>query len=280
MYFVTLKLKNAVLIFAAVIALFAGLFTYQKITAADKEGIKVPIIMYHSILKDTAKSGTYVITPYQLEDDIKYLTDNGYTCVFINDLIKFTYDGVPLPEKPVVLTFDDGHYNNETYLLPLLEKYNQKAVISIVGKYTEDFSEKPDENPNYAYLSWKNVKELTASGKIEIGNHSYNMHSLSRRKGTHKIKGESSEAYAAALTSDVMKMQALCSDNLETAPNFFTYPFGSISNESCDILKECGFLATLSCGEGFNYLTGEKDELYMLKRCIRTDKRSVRDILG
>ena len=279
-FFFTLNINSIVLLLAALVSIFAGFFTYGKITSANNSGIKVPIIMYHSILKDESKSGDYIITPTQLEDDLKYLKENGYTCIFVNDLIEYEQNGTALPDKPIILTFDDGHYNNKTYLLPLLEKYNQKAVISIVGKYTENYSEHPDENPNYAYLSWKNVNELLSSGRIEIGNHSYDMHSIGRRKGTHKIKGETSDAYAAALTSDIEKMQTLCRNNLGTEPKFFTYPFGSVSTESYDILKNCGFSATLSCGEGINYITGDKDELYMLKRCIRTSRRSVCDILS
>ncbi len=276
---VSLNIKS--IIFFLIAAISFGIFAHSKKTSVktDAGSVNVPIIMYHSILRDPSKSGTYVITQNQLEEDFKYLKANGYTCIFVNDLIEYVNGETHLPPKPIILTFDDGHYNNETYLLPLLEKYDQRAVISIVGKYTEDYSQNPDENPNYAYLSWKNVNELLESGRIEIGNHSYNMHSIGKRKGTHKIKGETSDAYAAALTADIEKMQLLCHDNLGLTPKVFTYPFGSVSTESYDVLKNCGFAASLSCGEGMNCITSDKEDLYMLKRCIRTNKRSVQNIL-
>lgn len=278
-YFTSVKLKSIIIMFLSAFFFLGILFVFEKTKAADNAEIKVPIIMYHSVLKDTSKSGRYTITPTQLEDDLKYIVENGYTTVFIDDIIRYVYNNKPLPAKPIILTFDDGHYNNKTYLLPLLEKYNQKAAVSVVGKYTDTYSEAPDENPNYAYLSWKNLNELISSGRVEIGNHSYNMHSLSQRKGTHKIDGESFEAYAHSLTADVMKMQALCAAQLGSAPDFFTYPFGSVSDESVEILKNCGFRATLSCSEGINSLTRNPDELFLLKRCIRTNTRSLRDIL-
>ena len=283
MRFVTVRLKTLALVFAAVLIVLAAAASVEKaVTTAGEvqDGLALPIIMYHSVLKDTAKSGKYVITPDAFEQDLKFLQSSGYTAVFMSDVIDYVKSGKELPPKPIVLTFDDGHLNNETYILPLLEKYNQKAVISIVGEYTQRFSDNPDENPNYAYMSWKNVREVIDSGRVEIQNHSYNMHSLGKRKGTHKIKGESSEHYHSELVSDVEKMQKACEENLGYVPNVFTYPFGSISLESCDYLKEIGFSATLSCGEGMNYITDDPECLFLLKRCIRTDTRSVEQILN
>lgn len=280
--FITIHIKKIFLLLFTVFFAVLSVCIYKKTAAVDvsEKGIPVPVIMYHSILKDPSRRGRYVISPTQLEEDFIYLESNGYTCIFIDDLINYVRNNTELPKKPIIMTFDDGHYNNKTYLLPLLEKYNQKAVISIVGKYTDDFSENPDENPNYAYLSWKNVNELLQSGRIEIGNHSYNMHSVGMRNGTHKMKGETAEAYASVLFSDLGKMQLLCREKLEITPAVFAYPFGSVSTESYTVLKECGFSASLSCEEGMNYITKDKDALYMLKRYIRTDKKSLQSILG
>ena len=264
---------------AAAAILFFG-FSEKDVPAdSEAEAVKVPIIMYHSVLKDSTKSGKYVITVPQLEADIKYISENGYTSIFITDLIDYVQRGTPLPEKPIILTFDDGHFNNETYLLPLLEVYDCRAVISIVGEYTDRYTEQPDENPNYAYLSWGNVRDVLASGRIEIENHSYSMHSAGARLGAGRKRGESDEAYRRALTEDLGKMQRLCTEQLGYAPPVFTYPFGSIGKTSVDILHDMGFSASLSCNEGFNYI-GRNSSLHLLKRCIRTNTRSVADILN
>ena len=86
--------------------------------AATAQGVEVPIVMYHSVLKDESRHGQYVISPAELESDLKYLRDHGYTTILIEDLIAYTQGG-PLPEKPVLLTFDDGYYNNYLYAFPL-----------------------------------------------------------------------------------------------------------------------------------------------------------------
>jgi len=244
------------------------------------ETVKVPIIMYHSILKDTKKSGKYVITPSQLEADLKYIRDNGYTTIVMQDLIDYVYNGAELPEKPIILTFDDGYYNNYLYAYPLLKTYNQKAVISIIGKYTDMYTENPDENANYAHVTWDNANEMQNSGFVEIQNHSYDMHTTDKgRNGTKKKKGETSEQYKKVLNDDIGRLQGMFLERMGYKPTTFTYPFGSISLESVDIIKDMGFVASLSCESGMNKLKRDPEELYRMKRYIRTPKESVEEIL-
>lgn len=238
--------------------------------ANSEEYIKVPIIMYHSILKDPSRSNKYTVTPSVLEEDLKYIKDNGYTTVTISDLISYVYDDTPLPEKPIVLTFDDGHYNNYGYLFPLLEKYDMKAVISIVGSYTDKFTETDEANLNYSYLRWKDIKELMDTGRIEFQNHTYSLHSnTGKRNGTKKIKGETDEHYKNVLEEDILKLQQKFEENTNYTPQCFTYPFGGISNSSLNIIKELGFKASLSCEQGINKLTKNPNSLYLLKRYNR-----------
>ena len=220
------------------------------VIATSEDYIEVPIIMYHSILKDSSRSNKYTVTPAVLEEDLKYIKDKGYTTVTIADLISYVYDNKPLPEKPIVLTFDDGHYNNYGYLFPLLEKYDMKAVISIVGSYTDKFTETDEANLNYSYLRWKDIKELMDTGRIEFQNHTYNLHSNTGK-------------------DDILKLQQEFEENTHYTPQCFTYPFGGISNASLDIIKELGFKASLSCEQGINKLTKNPNSLYLLKRYNR-----------
>lgn len=240
------------------------------VIASSDDYIEVPIIMYHSILKDPSRSNKYTVTPSVLEEDLKYIKDNGYTTVTISDLISYVYDDTPLPEKPIVLTFDDGHYNNYGYLFPLLEKYDMKAVISIVGSYTDKFTETDEANLNYSYLRWKDIKELMDTGRIEFQNHTYSLHSnTGKRNGTKKIKGETDEHYKNVLEEDILKLQQEFEENTNYTPQCFTYPFGGISNASLNMIKELGFKASLSCEQGINKLTKNPNSLYLLKRYNR-----------
>lgn len=243
-------------------------------TISTKDGVPVPIIMYHSVLKSAKNQTKYIVTPTQLENDLIWLKNNGYTTVSISDLINYVYNNMSLPEKPVVITFDDGYYNNLTYLYPLLKKHNMKASISVVGIYSEEFSKTLDLNPSYAHLTWDNIKQMQESGLVEILNHSYNMHSNSTRKGSSIMKDEDENTYKALFTADVMKTQELLSNNCGITPNVYTYPFGYMCDEAESTLKELGFLATLSCYEKVNYITHDAECLYKLKRFNRSSTLS------
>ena len=192
-----------------------------------------------------------------------------------------------LPEKPIVLTFDDGFENNLEYGLPLLEKYDMKAVVSIVGQYAEKFSSIDDSNPEYAYLTWDNIKELVDNDRLEIGNHSYNMHMLpgdknnkDNRKGVGQKNGESDETYREKFIADTEKNQQLLKDNCDITPVTYAYPYGEMCKNSEAILKELGYRATLSCLQKDNYITqGNPDSLYCLSRYLRSNTKSVAQLL-
>lgn len=240
----------------------------------------VPILMYHNIFRSVNDGGKYIISEAAFEEDLKYLKENGYTTIVIKDLIDHVYEGKDLPEKPVVLTFDDGYFNNYAYAFPLLKKYESKAVLSIIGYYTDMYTESPDENPGYSHVTWDNVKEMMNSGLVEMQNHSYNLHTTDMgRNGSKKKRGESREEYKKVLVEDLGKLQKEFEENTGYVPTTYTYPFGSVSNDSFDIVKEIGFKASLSCESGMNHVSRDVEDLYMLKRYLRTPQKSAAEIL-
>ncbi len=270
----TIKLRNIVMLF---IILSLVLVTVAFV-AADEECVEVPVIMYHGILKDKNYHGRFVISPEQFEQDLQWLKKEGYTAVFMADLINYVEKGTPLPKKPIVLTFDDGYYNNYIYAYPLAKKYNTKIVISAVGKFSEQLSD--EKSAYYSHLSWQDMKEMTDSGVVEMQNHSYDMHSVTdKRNGSKKNNNESEQQYKEIFSADTIKTQQLIKDATGKLPTTYTYPFGSVSKSSYSILKELGFKASLSCSRGINKITREKDCLFMLKRFIRPHNNPVWEIL-
>lgn len=244
---------------------------YYLASGRVKDGTQaqVPVIMYHSLVK--GGNSDYVIDPKVFEKDLKYLKKEGYTTILSSDLIRFVEDGVPLPEKPILLTFDDGSYNNLLYGLPLLEKYDMKALMSVVGSFADKAEQTGDNNPDYSYLNWKQIRDLYMSDHVEIGNHSYDSHDQnSPRKGMLQLPGESEKDYARYLKTDLGKMQKKLENVTGDPPVTFTYPFGAISEPSEKTIKKIGFQVSLSCYEGTNVITkGDSDCLYRLKRYLR-----------
>lgn len=252
--------------------ILSSICVYSNVKANVEPSIKVPIIMYHSILK--SQSGDYIVHPDVLEKDLLYIKEHGYETITMSNLIDYVYENKPLPNKPIIITFDDGHYNNLIYVLPLLKKHNMKAVISIVGKYTDTFTKTDEANPNYGYLRWKDVNELIKSETIEFQNHTYDLHNIAARKGCMKKYNETKEHYINLLSNDILKLQEEFKTNTDYTPNTFTYPFGAISNDSINVIKNLGFKASLSCENGVNNITKDVNCLYNLKRNNRTSNIS------
>lgn len=265
----------------AVVLLLFGIWTandnfYQQglVAIAEKEqSISLPVLMYHSVVKKVAKQGEYIITVDQLKKDILYLKSQGYETVSIAQLIAYVEEDAPLPEKPVLLTFDDGFYNNYCYVYPVLKETNSKAVISVVGSFVEAAS--PDqENAGWSYLTSKEIGELATSGLVEIENHSYDFHHLKGRNGCLPKKGEPENTYKAIFRNDTLENQKIITESGAPLPLCYTYTFGAYNKETEQMLKEMGFLCTLGCQEGINQITHQDNSLYLLKRYNRASGKS------
>jgi len=226
--------------------------------------------MYHSLLADPARAGEYVVSPAVLEQDLQTLRQRGYTCVLMRDVIDYVLRGTPLPEKPVVITLDDGYLNNLLYLPEILERNDACAVISVVGEYIDIFSRQADPNPSYAHMTWTDIGQLSRNGRIEIANHSYNLHHQQPRKGAQQNPGESDAHYRQLLTEDALALNRALLQHGGTAPQVYTYPYGQITPGADDILRDAGFAATLSCYERVSTVVqGQPSSLYSIGRFNR-----------
>lgn len=246
---------------------FAGWKSAPAMAPENGEGIPLPVIMYHNVLPDgEGELGEFVISASELEADLAYLRDCGYETVTASQVFDAVRGVGNLPEKPVMLTFDDGFESMEQVVLPLLSKYDAKAVAALVGEYTDLYSGDVPKELSYSHASWEQAGILADSGLVEIANHSYSMHELGSRQGARRMPGESSAHYQQALRDDLLLMQEKCRDNLGKEPRAFCYPYGFYTKESEEIVKELGFSLTFTCEQGVSCLTDSKDCLYGLKR--------------
>lgn len=247
------------------------------VAAATAESVEVPVVMYHSLLKDESMHGQYVISPAEFENDLKYLREHGYTTILTEDLIAYTKGG-SLPEKPVLITFDDGYYNNYLYAYPLAKKYNSKFVISPIGYCSDLYTDTPDENAYYSHCTWAELREMTGSGLVEVENHSYNLHqSQGGRLGVRKLPGESETQYKQLVTGDLLQAQQAIEEKVGIRPVTFVYPFGAMSRSTPEIIRELGFQCTLSCEEHVSKVTRDPNSLYDLGRFLRRSGVSSRE---
>lgn len=240
-------------------------------TTIQKQEITFPIVMYHHLSEDPSLLGDYVLSVDQLEQDLIYLKEHGYTSITTKELIDWCNGTGTLPEKPVMITFDDGYESTGVYALPLLKKYGMHGIMSIIGAVAQQFTDQPDHNLRYSHLNWDAITELTSDpdDALEVQCHTYNMHHLSPRKGCTKCAGESKSAYYAALTQDLNTFQTQFAQHTGQKTNALALPFGSYTKDTIEIAEEAGFQMIFTCTEQVNHLTGDPKELLELCRFNR-----------
>lgn len=124
------------------------------------EGYTVPTLMYHAVSDDMWGFPELFVSPSEMEAQLQYLTENGFTPIHFSDLAY-----IDQIEKPVLLTFDDGYLDNYTELFPLLQKYNCKATIFVITGSL---------GVNEHYMTWEQAKEMADSGLVSIQSHTVN----------------------------------------------------------------------------------------------------------
>ena len=135
-------------------------------------GRKLPVLMYHHVVEDGQECNDMTVTVSRLREDLQWLRDSGYTTVLPRELAA----GEPLPEKPVLITFDDGYRSNYNLAFPIFQEFEAKMIISVMV-YMQD-------NAASDFITWAMCREMIDSGLIEIGSHTYLLHNLDERGGS------------------------------------------------------------------------------------------------
>lgn len=259
----------------------------RAVLAPAENSVLLPVVMYHHICEASSRWGDYVIPPEQFEEDLLYLSERGYQTVTPAQVLEFVQNGTPLPEKGVMLTFDDGYESTYAYAFPLLDQYGMTAVISVIGAEAERYSD-PDvpRHLNYSHANWEQLREMTESGVFTIGSHTMDLHrdgTNGTRKGIVIRKGESEADYQSALSADLSALNTRMEEELGAAPFVFAYPFGALCKEAKPVLSDLGFTVWLTCAEKVNTVTqGQKTPVVLgrFNRAHRYDTAAFFQKLG
>ena len=267
-----LKHKNIFLALILSLIICLSVFTKSSVlsvSAKPTSSLPLPILMYHHISTKKGDLGKYVISPEEFESDIVFLKSKGYQTVTVGEILNCIEKKLPFPEKSVIITFDDGYLSFFEYAYPILQKHSCKAVLSTIGYYTELYTKTGERNPSYAHVTFEDITTMHLSGLVEIANHSYDMHNLSRRKGISKKQNEDIATHRDIITKDILKTQELLKQNISFSPYIFTYPFGFHDKESEEIVASLGFKASFICEEKVNFIDYSNSTLFNLGRYNR-----------
>lgn len=161
----------------------------------------VPILMYHYISDPPPGSDRYrwalSVTPANLDAQMSYLKQAGYHAITLYQLYDYLAQGQPLPEKPIVLTFDDGYVDAFTHAAPILQKYRFVGTFFIM-------TGPADRGGAGGYLTWDQIRAMTAAGMdIELhGGEHYDLRNRSDDFLANQIAG-GKEAIEAHITRPV-----------------------------------------------------------------------------
>ena len=216
--------KNFLIIILVLVLIIVTVLVILSKTMKDKNtNVKIPILLYHDFVTTVPDSDpdnfNYINTPQSFEENIKVLLDNGYTFISFPELNDANNGKISLPEKPILITFDDGYYSNYEYVFPILKKYNVKASIFVV---TDKIGTEIDGK---RYLNWEQCKEMQDSGLVKIFSHS-KRHVFYDKLPVRMIRDDVTQSYKII-------EENLGSKNLKV----FAYPYGAYTKETVWALK-------------------------------------------
>lgn len=232
------------------------------------------VIGYHEVTDDKdALIPQYSVTTAHFEEQVRYLQKNGFHFISVDQLLKAHQGKISLPEKPVLLTVDDGYENFYQNVYPFVKANKVPVVLAVVGSWLEP---KPNQMVNFGdeeiarnkILTWAQLKEMSQSGYVEIASHSYNLHrgiignpqgnsepAATTRFYDAKTKTyEGDGAYAKRIYDDLKKNNDLIKAHGIPSPRVMVWPYGRYNLETVRIAKELGMPITVSLDDGPVYL--------------------------
>ncbi len=246
---------------------------------------QVPVLMYHH-LTDTDPNDV-TVTPANFEGQIAALKAAGYTAIGFDELIAYVQDaGAVLPDKPVLITFDDGYASNYEYAWPILARYGMKGTIFAIGVSMGRDTYKDTGYPIHPHFSADQAREMVASGVMDIQSHTYDMHQSAAyetgpaRTSASMLPGETEEDFMAALTIDLAMSRAALEPVSGGPVNVLAYPLGVYSDLTQAVYAQQGIQVTLGTREGVNTVVrGLPQSLMGLKRFSVNDSVTPEQLL-
>ena len=210
----------------------------------------VPVIMYHEfVTQEDLDSGVlfdeYAIYKEDFESDLRWLKENGYTTITAAELLAYLTGEGTLPDKPILLTIDDGKWGVYKNAWPLLAQYDMTASLAVIGEWVEEATQDPEyrAGPEAPFCTWEEIAEMSRSGHMEIVSHTYGLHVYSHdgRQGASTAPGESAQAYVPVAYGDYRTVCYYFEKYGLEDPQVLSYPYSVRTGASDDAWRTCGY---------------------------------------
>lgn len=211
----------------------------EKVSDTFAEYRRVPILIYHYI-REEKSSSDLVIPKHRFREQMKYLKDNNYTTITLDELYTHFKDGTLLPQKPVVITVDDGDKELFVNVFPILKEFNLKATFFVI-------TGRIDKHPKH--LSSQELITLQENG-IDIESHTVHHEKLDDLTYAHQL---------ATLQNSKAVLERL----LKKEVKHIAYPYGAYNYETLKAVRDAGYKTAVS---GIRELAAKTNGLYELHR--------------
>ncbi len=217
---------------------------------------KVPIMMYHDILPE--KQVFFDVTPAEFEAALQTIQKNGMTPIALDQLVEHLRTGIPLPKKPIVLTFDDGYLGHYKYVYPLMKKYNVPAAFAI-------YPAKVGTTKGRSAVTWEQLSEMIADPLVTIASHSV----------THPLNlGELSDA---KIQTEVFDSKRILEEKLGRPIKYFVYPSGKFDDRVLKAVDQAGYQAAWTMRDEDNRFAQDSIDLFRIERIGQSQLDKVMD---
>lgn len=196
--------------------LLLAAFLAASLCLIREASIGIPVLSYHQI-NDVDQNALTVPTA-EFDRQMQYLHDNGYQTISPKQLTEYLTNNQPLPQKPILITFDDGYRDNYENAYPILQKYGMTATIFLVSDFMDRFDN---------YLTWQQVQELSEAG------FSMESHTLSHFELTALSPADLHlQLEGGKLATEWKTFQFV---------EYIAYPCGSLNADVLQAVKDCGY---------------------------------------
>lgn len=229
----------------------------------------VVVLAYHDVEDKDPDQAYLSVRTDHLVGQLAWLRENGYRAVSVDQVLAARRGGPPLPERAVLLTFDDGYRSFYTRVLPILKAYRWPAVLAPVGSWLDtppgqpvDFGGTPTARERL--LNWQQLREIAASGLVEIGAHTDALHygvranpqgntepaAAVRAFDAGSGRYESDAAQQARLRDDVARITAKVRAVTGKPVRVWIWPYGAEGGAALRIVAEHGYQMALTLEDG------------------------------
>ncbi|WP_339489533.1 poly-beta-1,6-N-acetyl-D-glucosamine N-deacetylase PgaB [Pseudomonas sp. EL_65y_Pfl2_R95] len=239
---------------------------------------QVLAICYHDIEDQEADQNYVSVRTANLIAQLNWLHDNDYIAVSIDQIIAAREGGKALPDKAILLTFDDGYSSFYDRVMPLLEAYKWPAVFAPVGAWVStplsspvDFAGLPTDRRKFA--TWAQIKRMANNPLIEIAAHTNNMHTgaLANPQGNLEPSAanrhydpvlkryETDQQAQARWRQDITQISAKIENATGRKPRVWVWPYGQQNGEVLNIVAQNGYSIALTLNDGMSSISTIKE---------------------